>query len=360
MTWFPTSFLCKFKNLFAMTIDLRSDTVTRPSLAMKEFMISSELGDDVWRDDPTVKILEEKAAKMFGHEAAIFCPSGTMTNQIAIKVHTRPLDEVICEVYSHVYQYETAGYSFHSGVGVQLIDAPNHKLTGDLIRQAKRPLYDWLPISKLVVVENTLNKAGGNYYTYAEMKEISDTCRDLNLKVHLDGARIFNAITETKDKTQQIGSLFDSVSICLSKGLGAPIGSLLIGNSELIKEAFRFRKVMGGSMRQVGIIAAAGIYALDNNIDRLKIDHEHARRVAEILSSCDFVKSINPVKTNIIVFETVDEITAEEIIEKLKDKEVWAIALGPNTVRFVFHLDVTVDMIDKLCNVLKGVPKSYN
>ncbi|MCL4136580.1 UNVERIFIED_CONTAM: hypothetical protein GTU68_003383 [Idotea baltica] len=322
---------------------------------MKAYMMEAPLGDDVLRSDPTVQRLEEMAARMFGHEAAIFCPSGTMTNQIAINVHTDPLDEVICDSYSHIYQYETAGYSFHSGVGIQLIDAPNHKLTGDLIRAAKRPVYDWLPISKLVVLENTSNKAGGTYYDYSEMQEVSAACRETDLLIHLDGARIFNAMVETGDKPDQVGPLFDSISVCLSKGLGAPIGSLLIGNREFIRKAFRVRKVMGGSMRQVGIIAAAGIYALEHHIDRLKVDHAHARQVADILVDCNYVNSIKPVQTNIVIFEIADPFPASLIVDELAQRDIHAMALGSQVVRLVFHMDITSEMIPVIIDALRAI-----
>ncbi len=335
-----------------MVIDLRSDTVTKPTHAMKEAMMKAVIGDDVFGDDPTVIQLEQKLAEMFGKEAAVFCPSGTMTNQIAIKVHTQPLDELICEAYSHVYQYEAGGYGFHSGLGIQLISEPDHKLKPHSIEAAKRPEADWLPKSTLVVLENSCNKAGGIYYSYDEMKDVSDTCKALDLKLHLDGARLFNVLVETGDSTKKVGALFDSISICLSKGLGAPVGSVLIGNTEFVKSARRFRKVMGGGMRQAGILAAAGIFALDHHVKRLREDHRRAKSIADVLQTCSWVSSVNPVQTNIIVFDTIKGVDAIAVVQSLKEKGILAIALGPNTIRFVFHLDLTEDMLSKLAKEL--------
>ena len=254
-------------------INLISDTVTMPTPKMLEAMMEAKVGDDVFREDPTINALEAKAAAMFGKESALFCPSGTMTNQIAIKTHTKPLDEVICHEYSHIYQYETGGYSFNSGVAISLLKGDFGKITAQQIKDAVKPDYDWLPKSKLVVVENTCNKGGGSYYKLDELTPIYKACKSKRLKLHLDGARLFNALVETNETTLSHGVLFDSISICLSKGLGAPVGSLLIGNKDFIKQARRYRKVMGGGMRQAGFLAAAGIYALDNHIQRLKIDN---------------------------------------------------------------------------------------
>ncbi|MEM9823122.1 MAG: GntG family PLP-dependent aldolase, partial [Bacteroidota bacterium] len=262
-----------------MTINLISDTATKPTPAMLEAMMQAEVGDDVFRQDPTVNALEEKAAQFFGKDAALFCPSGTMTNQIAIKMHTRALDEVICEEKSHIYQYETGGYAYNAGVSMNLIKGENGKMTEKQIAAAIKPLYDWLPISRLVVLENTCNKGGGSIYTLDEITPIRQLCLEKGLRLHLDGARLFNALVETGEQTEAVGKQFDSISICLSKGLGAPVGSLLIGEQSFIQEARRFRKVMGGGMRQAGFLAAAGLYALDHHIDRLKIDNDRAKKL---------------------------------------------------------------------------------
>jgi threonine aldolase len=335
-------------------INLVSDTVTRPTAPMLGAMMNAGVGDDVFRQDPTVNELEEKAAALFGHEAALFCPSGTMTNQIALKVHTRPLDEVICDEMSHIYQYEVGGYAFHSGIAVNLLRGENGILTADMVDQAVKPLYDWLPKSTLVVLENTCNKGGGSIYPVENIRQINAVCRKRGLRLHLDGARIFNALVETGDTPQEIGSLFDSISICLSKGLGAPVGSLLTGNKDFIAEARRVRKVMGGGMRQAGYLAAAGIYALDHHVDRLKEDHAHARVLAQALSELSYVGHIRPVQTNIVIFDLHPPLTPAVFLDYLNRNGVAASAFGPQTIRFVTHLDVNRDMIDKTVQILRN------
>ena len=329
-------------------INLISDTVTRPTEPMRHAMFAAEVGDDVFREDPTVRRLEEMAAAMFGHEAALFCPSGTMTNQIAIKLHTRPLDEVICDEMSHIFQYEVAGYAFNSGVGVNLLRGENGILTAEMVESAIKPLADWLPKSRLAVLENTCNKGGGSFYRLDDVRPIRKICLERGLALHLDGARLFNALIETGESTRAWGSLFDSISICLSKGLGAPVGSLLIGNQAFINEGRRVRKVMGGGMRQAGYLAAAGIFALQNHIGRLKIDHQNARLLAETLAELPFATNIRPVKTNIVLFDLVDE-TAASFLEKLKSNGILASPFGPKTVRFVTHLDVSEHAIREVC-----------
>ncbi len=337
-----------------MLINLISDTVTQPCDAMRQVMSQAQVGDDVFRQDPTINALEEKMATMFGKEAALFCPSGTMTNQIAIKVHTQPLDEMICDYTSHVYQYETGGYAFNSGISVNLLHGQYGKITAEMISKAIKPSYDWLPTSRLVVLENSTNKGGGNYYTLDEVQPIRQLCTDCGLSLHLDGARLFNVLVETQESTQEVGALFDSVSICLSKGLGAPVGSVLIGNQAFIDKARRFRKVMGGGMRQAGIIAAACHYALDNNIERLADDNRRARAIGDHLSTLDYVDSVNPVKTNIVIF-TLKDMTAAEYVNKMKNQDVICSAFGEKQVRFVTHLDYTEDMEQRLMEVLGGV-----
>ncbi|MDQ3141949.1 MAG: aminotransferase class I/II-fold pyridoxal phosphate-dependent enzyme [Bacteroidota bacterium] len=333
-------------------INLISDTVTMPTAAMKEAMIQAPLGDDVFRMDPTVNQLEHKLADLFGHEAGLFCPSGTMTNQIAIKAHTQPLDEVICDIHSHIYQYEVGGYAFHSGVAINPIYGNDGKLTVDLIQDQIKPAFDWLPRTKLVVLENTCNRAGGNYYELAEMKSLSTYCKKHELNFHLDGARIFNALIESKDDPRDVGVLFDSISICLSKGLGAPVGSVLIGSSSFINYCRRIRKVFGGGMRQAGILAAAGIYALDHNIQRLKIDHDHAKIIAKTLVQTNYLESIKVVKTNIIIFDLIKSFDLNDFIEQLHGFNIHASAFGKHSVRFVTHMDINSSMVDEVCHVL--------
>ncbi len=335
-------------------INLISDTVTRPTPEMLEAMMQAEVGDDVFGQDPTVNRLQEKVAAMFGKEAALFCPSGTMTNQLAIKVHTQPLDEVICAHDAHVFQYETGGYAFHSGVAINPLAATHGKLRAEQIAAAIKPHQDWLPRTRLVVLENTTNKGGGAYYTLEEVTPIRALCDQHGLKLHLDGARLFNALVETNEPVAAWGALFDTISICLSKGLGAPVGSLLIGSAECIAQARRFRKVMGGGWRQAGYLAAAGIYALDRHVDRLKEDNAHAHRIGALLAQLPWVHSVKPVQTNIIIFDLVNEFTAEDFLQRLKTHGILAAPFGRHTVRFVLHLDITSSMVDRVIQVLKS------
>ena len=362
-----------------MQIHLLSDTVTRPTPAMLQAMWAAEVGDDVFREDPTVNALEAKCADLFGHEAALFCPSGTMTNQIALKAHTRPLDEVICDEMSHIYQYEVGGYAFHSGLAVNLLPGENGILTAPMVAAAVRPVADWLPRSSLVVIENTCNKGGGSIYPVDNIRAIRQVCREKGLKLHLDGARLFNALVETGDTTTSIGAEVDSISICLSKGLGAPVGSVLIGNQPFIAEARRLRKAFGGGMRQAGYLAAAGIYALDHHVERLRDDHTHARLLAAALAELRYVGNIRPVQTNIVIFDLIVPAgsAAEDLIVPtgsaaedmkaaaepagtapfltyLKENGVMASAFGPHTIRFVTHLDVTRPMVEQAIKVLRG------
>jgi threonine aldolase len=336
-----------------MKINLISDTVTRPTTAMLKAMMEAEVGDDVFGEDPSINALEAKAAQLFRKEAALFCPSGTMTNQIAIKTHTHPLDEVICDEYSHIYQYETGGYAFNSGVAINLIKGTHGKITADQIATAIKPTYDWLPNSSLVVLENTCNKGGGSYYTIDEIRPIQQLCKEKSLKLHLDGARLFNALVETGESTHDVGEVFDSISICLSKGLGAPVGSLLIGDTAFIRQARRYRKVMGGGMRQAGYLAAAGIYALDHHVERLKEDNQRAKIIGATLSKRSYVEDVRPVKTNILIFDVKPPYTAASFLEKLMEYGIQASPFGPQTVRFVTHLDFTEAMMEEVLRVLK-------
>lgn len=336
-------------------INLISDTVTKPTPGMLQAMMTAEVGDDVFGEDPTVNALEAKAAALFGKEAALFCPSGTMTNQIALKVHTQPLDEVICDEYSHIYQYEVGGYAFNSGIGVNLIKGTNGKITADQLAAAIKPVYDWLPISKLAVLENTCNKGGGSFYTLDEIRPIQKVCQERGLALHLDGARVFNALVETGETTQETGGLFDSISICLSKGLGTPVGSLLIGTKAFIRQARRVRKAMGGGMRQAGFLAAAGIYALDNHVERLKEDNDRAKNLGKVLEKLAYVDNVRPVQSNIVIFDLKAPWTAESYLARLAEEGIKASAFGPQTVRFVTHLDVTAEMIDQVVKVIASI-----
>lgn len=338
-----------------MTIDLRSDTVTKPCKNMLEAMMNAEVGDDVFNEDPTVILLEQKAAKLFNKESALFCPSGTMTNQIAIKVHTQPGDEVLCDVNSHIYNYEGGGISFNSGAQARLIQGDRGRLNAGQIEQNINGDFDWLTRTSLVSLENTVNRAGGSIYTLNEVLPIAQLCKNKNLAFHLDGARIFNALVETGEKTVDWGNAFDSISICLSKGLGTPVGSLLLGTKEFIKKARRVRKVFGGGMRQAGYLAAAGIYALDNNIARLKEDHKRAKEIENLLKTASYVESILPVESNIVIFNLNNRFTGEQFEAKLKEKNIKIAAFGKQTIRFVTHKDFTDDMMSALMRVLKEV-----
>jgi threonine aldolase len=322
---------------------------------MLEAMLQANLGDDVFGEDPTVIELENYIAQLFGHEAALFCPSGTMANQIAINVQTRPGDEVLCDYHSHIYHYETGGIASNSGVQLKLLQGDRGRINSQLIESHINGDFDWNAKTSLVAIENTINKAGGSFYTFQQLKDISHTCKKNNLKLHLDGARIFNAIIEAHYSPKEIGSLVDSISVCLSKGLGAPIGSLLIGTKDFIKQARRKRKAMGGGMRQAGLLAAAGSYALHHNIEKLIEDHRRAKDIAEILKTCSFVESILPVDTNIIIFDLNTTLSFESFQEKLIENNIKISQFGPKTARMVTHLDFNDEMFEVLSKVLKSI-----
>ncbi len=336
-------------------IDLRSDTFTKPTPGMLDAMMAAEVGDDVFGEDPTINALEKKAANMFGLEAAIFCPSGTMTNQIAIRVHTQLQDEVICDYRSHIYQYEGGGIASNSGVSVKLLDGDRGRLTAEDIRLNINPDDIHKPVTRLVGLENTVNRGGGCYYDLAELKKIREECNRHNLVMHLDGARLFNALVETGEKPAQYGELFDTISVCLSKGLGAPVGSLLIGSEERIKKARRVRKVFGGGMRQAGFLAAAGIYALDNHIDRLKDDHRRARTIGDALQEAAFVSEVMSIDTNIIIFSLKEGYTTAQVLARLADKNVLALPFGPNEIRMITHLDFTEEMLEPAVEAIRSI-----
>ena len=341
-----------------MIIDLRSDTVTKPSKEMLEAMFAAKVGDDVFGDDPTVLALESKVAVMFGMEAALFCPSGTMTNQIALKAHLSSGAEVICDKYSHIYLYEGGGIASNSQASVKLLDGNKGRLTASQVKAGiNNPEDIHLPLSTLVSLENTMNKGGGAIYDFSEIEKIKKVCQENSLKLHLDGARLFNALVESQEGPEDYGRVFDSISICLSKGLGAPIGSLLLGGREFIKKSRRIRKSFGGGWRQAGYLAAAGIFALDNNVERLKIDHANAKAIGDILSKCSFVKDIMPIDTNIVIFELMQGWTNAEVLEILRDKGVLAVGFGPQLIRFVTHLDFTFEQLIQLEKVLTQIKK---
>lgn len=335
-----------------MVIDFRSDTVTRPTPPMLDAMMTAKTGDDVFGEDDSINQLEALSADMFGMEAALFCPSGTMTNQIAIKCHTQSGDEVICDESAHIYQYEGGGIASNSGSSVKLLYGDRGRITAEQVRNAINADDVHRANTSLVCLENTSNRGGGSCYNFEEIKKIRSVCKENNLKFHLDGARLVNALVAKKETPEQYGKSFDSISICLSKSLGCPVGSLLIGNTSFIKKARRVRKVFGGGMRQAGFLAAAGIYALQNNIERLEEDHTHAKQIAAVIATKNFVKQVLPVETNIIIFELKDGLSAPELVSKLKEQNILTYAITPDRVRFVLHLDITKEKVSKTIEIL--------
>ena len=339
-----------------LMIDFRSDTVTQPSEGMLDAMLSAKVGDDVFGEDPTINQLENMSAEMFGLEAGLFCPSGTMTNQIAIKAHTQPGDEVICDELSHIYQYEGGGIAFNSGCSVRLLHGSNGRLTADMVREALHNPDDFhKPISRLVSLENTVNKGGGCCYNLADIEAIKAVCEEKKLSLHLDGARLFNALVYKQQKASNYGKLFDTISICLSKGLGTPVGSLLLGSKDFIKKSRRIRKVFGGGWRQAGILAAAGIYALENNINRLAEDHQHARDIATALASKDFVGDILPVETNIVIATIKGRFTPATFVEAMAKHHIKLFSVSNTQIRLVLHLNVTKQMVAETISVINNL-----
>ncbi len=338
-------------------LDFRSDTVTKPSSEMRLFMANAPVGDDVFGDDPSVNELERIGAEMFGMEAGLFCSSGTMTNQIAINVHTQPGDEVICHEEAHIYRYEGGGIARNSGASVRFIRGNQGRIDPNQIVDMINPNDVHYPRTTLVSIEDTANRGGGLCYDFQSILEISRICKENKLAFHLDGARVFNALEVTKIDPKVYGQAFDSISICLSKGLGAPVGSLLIGSNEFIAKARRVRKVFGGGMRQAGIIAAGGIFALKNNIQRLKIDHDHAKRIEMGLTNKAWVKEVLPVQTNIVVVILKDGINEQYLVTQMRELGILCVGFGKGRVRFTTHLDITSDRIDQL---LLRLPNQIN
>lgn len=335
-------------------IDVRSDTVTRPTKEMREAMMEAPLGDDVYGEDPSINELESYSAELFGKEAALFCPSGTMCNQIAIRISTRPQDQVICDDKAHIYLYEGGGIASNSMVSVRLLKGNFGRLTADQIEQEINPDNIHFPISRLVALENTSNKGGGSCYEQSELEAISKMCDQHGLRLHLDGARIFNACVAKNHAPQLFGSLFDTISFCLSKGLGAPVGSVLVGSKEDIRQALRVRKVMGGGMRQAGILAAAGTYALKNHIDRLQQDHDRAKILGEIVQHLPWVVDVFPIETNIVAFKPDPaKLSVHQCLDRLTADGVLANNFGSGYVRFVTHLDFGDDELNRMGDILK-------
>ena len=337
-------------------IDLRSDTVTRPSKGMLQAMMGAEVGDDVYKEDPSVNKLEEKLAKMFGKDEALFFPSGSMANQAAIKLHTQPAEQLICDKWAHVYNYEGGGASFNSGVSCKLLDGNRGMITAEQVEEnINPPDFYHSPLTSLVCLENTTNKGGGACYDFDEIKKIRKVCNKHQLGLHLDGARLFNALVAKNEDPKDYGKIFDTISVCLSKGLGSPMGSVLIGDKEIMKNAIRVRKVLGGGMRQVGFMAAAGIYALDNQVDRLAEDHRRAREIAQKLEEQSYTGEIEPVETNIIIFYLKDASKVDSFMKKLAKEDIRISTMGQGKLRIVTHLDYTEEMHQKFLKVLEKI-----
>lgn len=340
-----------------MRIDLRSDTVTKPTPQMLDYMMKAEVGDDVYKEDPTVNALEEKVAQMFGKEKALFFPTGSMANQAAIKMHTQPGEQLIADAYAHVYNYEGGGVSFNSGVSCKLIQGNRGMIKANQVKESINPPdFYHSPLTSLVCIENTTNKGGGACYDFEEIKQIKRICDQNGLGYHLDGARLWNALVAKKESAAQYGEVFDTISVCLSKGLGAPVGSVLIGDGPIMEKAIRVRKVLGGGMRQVGYIAAAGLYALEHHIDRLAEDHQRAQEIGEVLTHLSFVKKVEPIDTNIIIF-TIDG-NEEEFISEMGSRDIHFYGMGQGKLRFVTHLDYTQEMHEYFLEQLKNYTKN--
>jgi len=336
-----------------MTIDLRSDTVTKPTPGMLQAIMNAKVGDDVYKEDPTVNTLEERLATMFGKETALFFPSGSMANQAAIKLHTQPGEQLICDQWAHVYNYEGGGVSFNSGVSCKLVQGQRGMITAQQVEEnINPPDFYHSPLTSLVCLENTTNKGGGACYDFEEIKKIRAVCDKHKLGLHLDGARLFNALVAKGETPKQYGDVFDTISICLSKGLGTPLGSVLIGNQPIMKNAMRVRKVLGGGMRQIGFMAAAGIYALDHHIERLAEDHKRAKDLGEVLKQQSYVAKVETVETNIVIFYLKPAIHENKFIEGLASKGVRISAMGQGKLRIVTHLDYTEAMHQSFKSIL--------
>ena len=339
-----------------MEINLISETVTKPCSNMLDLMINCEVGDDVFKEDPTVNKLENMIAEMFGMESSLFFPSGTMANQTAIKIHTEPGDQLICDKYAHVYNYEGGGVSFNSGVSCKLTDGDRGMFTSkQVLESINPPDFYHSPKTSLVCVENTTNKGGGSCWDINELIKIREICKQNDLNYHLDGARLWNAMVKTNTDPKDYGKIFDSISVCLSKGLGCPVGSLLIGSKEFINKAIRIRKVLGGGMRQSGFLAACGIYALQNNINRLKNDHLRAKEIESILIRSSFIKKVEKVETNILIFQLNQDISDEYFLKKMSEHNVKLISMGDNKLRLVTHKDYSQEMHENFLNILSNL-----
>lgn len=339
-----------------MFIDLRSDTVTKPTPGMMQAIQQAEVGDDVYKEDPSTNKLEEKLADMFGMDAALYFPTGSMANQAAIKMHTQPGEQLIADKWAHVYNFEGGGASFNSGVSCKLIDGQRGMITAEQVEEnINPPDFYHSPLTSLVCLENTTNKGGGACYDFLDIERIREVCNKNNLGLHLDGARIWNALVAKNENAKDFGRIFDTISVCLSKGLGAPIGSVLLGNAEIMKKAMRVRKVLGGGMRQIGFMAAAGVYALDNHIERLSEDHKRAKEIAEILSKQSYIYKVEPTETNIVIFYLSERVDETNFMKALLQKNIKISNMGQGKLRIVTHLDYTENMHQAFLEKLKNL-----
>ncbi len=337
-------------------IDLRSDTITKPSDAMRQAMAQAPVGDDVFAEDPTVNLLQQKVAALLGKPAALYVPSGVMSNQVAIKVHTQPGDEVIVEKESHIFNYETAAPSILSNVQLHLLQGEHGILRAGQLAPAVRPSVYYMPRTALICLENTHNRAGGTIYPIEEIKKIREFAKALGIRMHLDGARLWNASVATGIAPSEYAQYFDTVSVCFSKGLGAPVGSALVGSEEMIQRARRFRKILGGGMRQAGIIAAGALFALEHNIDRLKEDHKKARIFAERVAANPLAGiDLKYVQTNMVVIDiSRTGKTTGEMLDLLRAKNVYLSDANYTSLRAVMHLDVSTEQVLRAADIVAG------
>ena len=339
-----------------MTIDLRSDTVTKPTKGMLDTMLTAEVGDDVYKEDPSINALEQRLADMFGMDEALFFPTGSMANQAALKLHTNPGEQVICDKYAHIYNYEGGGASFNSGISCKLVDGHRGMFTAEQAEASINPPdFYHSPLTSLIAVENTTNKGGGACWDFEELKKLRQVAANHGLGYHLDGARLWNALIVTDQSPKQYGELFDTISVCLSKGLGCPMGSVLIGNNDLMQGAILVRKILGGGMRQVGFAAASGLYALDNHFERLAEDHKKAKEIGEVLSKNTSIEKVEPIETNILIFELKSHVNETDFLNRLSEKGIQIIGMGSNKLRMVTHLNYSDAMHERLLQILVSI-----
>jgi threonine aldolase len=343
-----------------MIIDFRSDTVTKPTPAMLDTMMKAAVGDDVFREDPTINRLEKKMAEIFNMESALWCVSGTMSNQVAIACHTRPGDEVICEQESHVYYYEGGGIAYNAGCQSKTLAGDRGRINAQQVLKSINPDDVHKAHTSLVCLENTSNRGGGSCYDLNEIKNIRSVCDEYHLTLHLDGARLYNALVAKNEKPEEYGRLFHSVSVCFNKGLGCPAGSMLLGTESFIRQARRVRKVFGGGLRQAGFLAATGLFALDHHVERLATDHQHAKKIGDALQKHPLVKMVLPIETNLVIFELIDGQDPKQFIYTMKEKEILLLTISDKRLRIVTHLDISSTMVENFIKILDSMALSVS